>query len=86
MTTASVGEELVEDEIWTVAELAAFLKCEKKTAVYTMTRTRAQLRYANPIPVIRLPCGLRFRKSAILAWLIAQETRGEGPRKNGTDD
>jgi Helix-turn-helix domain len=80
MTTASVGVAPVEDELLTVAETAALLKC-KVTSIYSMTRKRAQLRYVNPIPVVRLPCGLRFRKSSVLAWVIAQETRGAGHRE-----
>ena len=31
-------------------------------------------RYDNPIPVLRLPMGLRFRRSSVLAWLKSQET------------
>jgi predicted DNA-binding transcriptional regulator AlpA len=67
--------EQPEDELLTIAEIAALLKC-KVTSIYTLTRKRAQLRHANPIPVVRLPCGLRFRKSSVLAWIIAQEKRG----------
>jgi hypothetical protein len=77
MTTASVGVEPIEDELLTVAETAALLKC-RVTSIYSMTRKRAQLRYVNPIPVVRLPCGLRFRRSSVLAWIIAQQTRGAG--------
>ena len=28
----------------------------------------------HPIPVLRLPCGLRFKRSSVLAWLDSQET------------
>ena len=62
------------DELLTVSELSLILKC-KESSVYNLTRARG-IRYENPIPVLRLPMGLRFRKSSVLAWLAAQETRG----------
>jgi hypothetical protein len=63
------------DELLTVSELAVLLKC-KPSSVFNLTRRRGAARYSNPIPVLRLPMGLRFRKSSILAWLDSQETRG----------
>jgi hypothetical protein len=63
------------DELLTVADLAAMLKC-KESSVYNLTRRRGRARYDNPVPVLRLPCGLRFRRSSILAWLESQEQRG----------
>jgi predicted DNA-binding transcriptional regulator AlpA len=62
----------VENDILTVAEVAELLKC-RPSSIYNMTRNRGQ-RYDHPIPVLRLPCGLRFRKSSVLAWLKLQET------------
>jgi predicted DNA-binding transcriptional regulator AlpA len=62
------------DELLTVAELAALLKCEE-SSIYNLTRKRA-VRYAHELPVLRLPMGLRFRKSSVIAWLGAQETTG----------
>jgi predicted DNA-binding transcriptional regulator AlpA len=62
----------VENDILTVAEVAELLKC-RPSSIYNMTRNRGQ-RYDHPIPVLRLPCGLRFRKSSVLAWLKSQET------------
>jgi hypothetical protein len=60
-------------EIMTVADLAALLKC-KPSSVYNLTRRRGRARYEHPVPVLRLPCGLRFRRSSIMAWLAALET------------
>ena len=62
-------------EILTVPEVAEILRC-KPSSVYNLTRRRGQVRYDNPIPVLRLPCGLRFKRSSVLAWLDSQETRG----------
>ena len=47
-------------EILTVADLAALLKC-KPSSVYNLTRRRGRARYEHRVPVLRLPCGLRFR-------------------------
>jgi len=57
-----------EQEIITVAEVAAILKC-RPSSVYNLTRKRGLARYAHPLPVIRLPLGLRFKRSSILQWL-----------------
>jgi hypothetical protein len=57
----------------TVSDLAVILKC-KESSIYNLTRRRGWVRYDNPIPVLRLPMGLRFRKSSVLAWLESQET------------
>jgi len=67
-------KEVIEEpeEILTVADLAALLKC-KPSSVYNLTRRRGRARYEHPVPVLRLPCGLRFRRSSIMAWLTAQE-------------
>jgi predicted DNA-binding transcriptional regulator AlpA len=62
-----------ENDIITVAEVAEILKC-KKSSIYNLTRHRGQARYDNPIPVLRLPMGLRFRRSSVLAWLKSRET------------
>jgi predicted DNA-binding transcriptional regulator AlpA len=61
------------NDILTVAEVAQIIRC-KPSSVYNLTRKRGTARYAHPIPVIKLPCGLRFRKSSVLAWLKSQET------------
>jgi predicted DNA-binding transcriptional regulator AlpA len=62
-----------QDELLTVSDLALILKC-KESSIYNLTRRRGRARYDNPIPVLRLPMGLRFRKSSVLAWLESQET------------
>jgi predicted DNA-binding transcriptional regulator AlpA len=62
-----------QDELLTVSDLALILKC-KESSIYNLTRRRGRVRYDNPIPVLRLPMGLRFRKSSVLAWLVSQET------------
>jgi hypothetical protein len=61
------------DELLTVADLAAILKC-KESSVYNLTRRRGRARYDNPVPVLRLPCGLRFKRSSVMAWLDSMET------------
>jgi predicted DNA-binding transcriptional regulator AlpA len=61
------------DELLTVADLAGMLRC-KESSIYNLTRRRGRARYDNPVPVLRLPCGLRFRRSSILAWLESQES------------
>ena len=65
-----------ENDVLTVAELASLLKC-KVSSIYNMTRHRGKARYERPIPVLRLPMGLRFRRSSVLAWLSAQEKATE---------
>jgi hypothetical protein len=61
------------DDLLTPAELAKLLKC-KPSSIYNLTRSRGA-RYENPLPVIRAPFGLRFRKSSVLAWLVSQEAQ-----------
>jgi len=78
VTVSPAGTEIVpapsaDDDILTIAEVAELLKC-KKSSIYNLTRHRGQARYDNPIPVLRLPMGLRFRRSSVLAWLKSQET------------
>jgi predicted DNA-binding transcriptional regulator AlpA len=77
VTVSLAGTEIVpappvENAILTVAEVAGLLKC-KKSSIYNLTRNRGQSRYDNPIPVLKLPMGLRFRRSSVLAWLNSQE-------------
>jgi hypothetical protein len=64
-----------ESEILTVTDVARLLRCEV-SSVYNLTCRRGRARYDNPIPVLRLPCGLRFKRSSILAWLDSVESRG----------
>src|SRR5450432_474310 len=75
VTVSHAGTEIlqaapVDSDILTVAEL---LKC-KPSSIYNLTRIRTRSRYDNPIPVLRLPMGLRFRRSSVLAWLKSLET------------
>jgi len=64
-----------DDCLLTVAEVAELLRC-KPSSVYNLSRSRGRSRYDNPIPIIKLPCGLRFRRSAVMEWLKSLETRG----------
>ncbi len=81
VTVSPAGTEVSptppDNDILTVAEVAKIIRC-KPSSVYNLTRKRGIARYAHPIPVIKLPCGLRFRKSSVLAWLKSQETTGAG--------
>jgi hypothetical protein len=70
---AAPRSDAANDEIMTVADVAALLKW-KSSSIYNMTRRRGRVRYDHPIPVLRLPCGLRFKRSSVLAWLDSQET------------
>ena len=64
------------NEIWTVAEVADFLKM-KPTAVYSLTRNRGQVRSEIPLPVLRIHSkALRFRKSDVLTWIDAVAAQG----------
>ncbi len=78
VTVSHAGTEILptaraDNDILTVAEVAELLKC-KPSSIYNLTRIRTRERYDNPIPVLRLPMGLRFRRSSVLAWLKSQET------------
>jgi predicted DNA-binding transcriptional regulator AlpA len=78
VTVSHAGTEILpvtppENDILTVAEVAELLKC-KPSSIYNLTRIRTRTRYEHPIPVLRLPMGLRFRRSSVLAWLKSQET------------
>lgn len=62
------------NDIITVAEVAAILRCQP-SSVYNLTRKRAKRYKHTPLPVIRLPLGLRFKRSSILQWLDDIEER-----------
>ncbi len=62
------------DELLTVAELAAILKCPPDS-VYNLTRKRTQARSEFPIPFLRLPIGLRFSRQDVEEWIAAQRAR-----------
>lgn len=71
---APANPEVIHSDILTVADVATLLRCQP-SSVYNLTRRRGRARYDNPIPVLRLPMGLRFRKSSIISWLESLETR-----------
>lgn len=71
--TAGAGA-VCHDDILTVNEVAQILKC-RPASVYNMTRKRGIARYAHPLPVLRLPLGLRFRRSSIMRWIEEVEER-----------
>ncbi len=78
VTVSHAGTEILptaraDNDILTVAEVAELLKC-KPSSIYNMTSRRGRARYDHSIPVLRLPMGLRFRRSSVLAWLKSQET------------
>ena len=79
VTVSHAGTEVqvapADNDILTVAEVAELLKC-KRSSVYNLTRIRTRARYDNPIPVLGLPMGRRFRRSSVLAWLESLETQG----------
>ncbi len=58
------------DELLTVEELASIFKLTKWT-IYNLTRSRNRVQGA--LPYLKLGRELRFRRSAVEAWLIAQE-------------
>jgi predicted DNA-binding transcriptional regulator AlpA len=66
--TPPVNQPVTHSEILTVEDLAKWLKVSKRS-VYEMTCERGQQRHEIPLPILRLPVGLRFRRSDIEAWL-----------------
>jgi hypothetical protein len=78
VTVSQAGTEILQTAaadsvILTVTEVAELLKC-RPSSIYNLTRSRGRARYDNPIPVLRLPMGLRFRRSSVVSWLRSQET------------
>jgi hypothetical protein len=77
VTVSHAGTDILptapaDNDILTVAEVADLLKC-KPSSIYNLTHIRTRERYGNPIPVLKLPIGLQFRRSSVLAWLKSQE-------------
>ncbi len=64
------------DEILTLDDVASILKTTP-SSIYGMTRERARIRHKHPLPVLRLVCGLRFRKSDIEQWLEVVAREGQ---------
>jgi hypothetical protein len=80
VTVSHAGTEIPQTaaadcDILTVTEVAELFKC-KPSSIYNLTSSRGRARYDNPIPVLRLPMGLRFRRSSVLSWLKSQESAG----------
>lgn len=68
-TATPINQPVVTpSEILTVEDLAKWLKVSKRS-VYEMTASRGQQRHENPVPILRLPVGLRFLRRDIEAWL-----------------
>jgi hypothetical protein len=57
-------------------DLSPRVDSSKPSSIYNMTSRRGRARYEHSIPVLRLPMGLRFRRSSVLAWLKSQQTTG----------
>ena len=60
----------MQDELLTVEELASIFKLTRWT-VYNLTRQRN--RGEGALPYIKIGRELRFRRSAVEAWVLAQE-------------
>lgn len=52
------------DEIWTVKDVAAFLKLSDADSVYELTRKRSK----TPLPARRVGKQIRFSKNQVLVW------------------
>lgn len=63
------------DELLSLDELAARLKISTTTA-YGLTRRRAKVRSANPLPCFKVGKELRFNWTAVVQWLDALEKGG----------
>jgi excisionase family DNA binding protein len=60
----------MSDELLTVEELASLFKLTRWT-IYNLTRQRN--RREGALPYIKIGRELRFRRSAVDAWVISQE-------------
>jgi excisionase family DNA binding protein len=60
----------VTEELLTVDELASIFKLTRWT-IYNLTRQRN--RREGALPYLKIGRELRFRRSAVESWLIAQE-------------
>jgi excisionase family DNA binding protein len=60
----------MSDELLTVKELASLFKLTRWT-IYNLTRQRN--RREGALPYIKIGRELRFRRSSVEAWVIAQE-------------
>lgn len=64
-------------DIMDVREAAAYLRLSV-SALYDLTRSRANARMPHPIPAIRLGKSLKFRRSSIDHWLSILEKQATG--------
>jgi excisionase family DNA binding protein len=60
----------MSEELLTVNELALYFKLTRWT-IYNLTRERN--RRDGALPYVKIGRELRFRKSAVETWLLAQE-------------
>jgi hypothetical protein len=75
--TLSPVRPATRSEILTVEDLAKWLKVSKRS-VYEMTCDRGQQRHEIPLPILRLPIGLRFRRTDVEQWLNKCAEAGRG--------
>jgi excisionase family DNA binding protein len=61
---------VLTEELLTVDELASIFKLTRWT-IYNLTRSRN--RREGALPYIKIGRELRFRRSAVESWLVAQE-------------
>ena len=66
--TVTRGEKNIE-ELWTVDEVAAYLKMSR-SSIYTRIG-----RHSDALPVMRVGSMLRFDPKAVKAWVTAQVVR-----------
>ena len=59
-------------DILSVEQLAQFLGVSALT-IHGLTRNRARVRDANPIPHLKLGKRLYFRRTSVEAWLLQKE-------------
>lgn len=63
------------DELLDVTEIASRLGVPKST-VYELTRHRASVRHAHPLPCFKIGRRLKFNWTAVIAWLSELEKAG----------
>ncbi|OGW81234.1 MAG: hypothetical protein A3G33_06010 [Omnitrophica bacterium RIFCSPLOWO2_12_FULL_44_17] len=61
------------DELWTAEEASQYLRVHKETIYRWVTRRQ--------MPFIKLPHGIRFRRSDIDRWLAKRSSLGRPVRK-----
>jgi hypothetical protein len=67
--TNQSGNPTIDNVLLDVKQVARLLNTSV-ASVYGMTRQRCRRRYPESIiPHYKLPCGLRFKRDAVLAWV-----------------